>query len=475
MYLLLWWWLMLKSVADELRNCNFGDKRLTKRAMSLGDSVSQNPEYSINAACGSFSASKAAYRFFQNKKVNPTSILSGHLQETLIRSAAIASKILVIQDTTDLIYTKYPSIQGLGHRLKSNASFSDSVKGILLHSSLAVTFEGVPLGILKQTFFTYDEMREKRQQDSVNIRGINKKLPIDKKASFRWVDHFIETNKSLKSIESEIIHVADREGDVYEFLQAVNDEKSHLVIRSNANRRTHEGPAFHDASTIEKKLKDSPILGKTEVSVDGKPVSCIVKSVTTLLKPPARSGEAKCMILQPLSIGVVEVKEEGNSSDPIHWRLLTTLSIKNFDEVVNVISIYKQRWSIECFHRILKSGFGVEEARLGTRQRLENLASLLSVVSWHIFWLFQFGRKIPDLAAKEIFDPLAIQVLQTSAKKLKITPGSNLNIGEALLIVARLGGFLGRKGDGLPGMISIWRGWRCLHERIEFMEALTCG
>jgi hypothetical protein len=96
-------------------------------------------------------------------------------------------------------------------------------------------------------------------------------------------------------------------------------------------------------------------------------------------------------------------------------------------------------------------------------------------VSWHIFWLFQFGRKIPNLEASKVFTPLAIEVLTVSAKKLRIKTTVPLSIGNAIGISARLGGFLGRKGDGDPGMISIWRGWRNLQERIEFMEALTCG
>jgi len=100
---------------------------------------------------------------------------------------------------------------------------------------------------------------------------------------------------------------------------------------------------------------------------------------------------------------------------------------------------------------------------------------MLSIVSWHIFCLYQFGRKTPSIEASRVFDKITIKVLKTSAKKLKINTGPILSIGKAVLIIARLGGFLGRRGDGEPGMISIWRGWRCLHERIEFMEALTCG
>ena len=187
-------------LSDELRNCDFGDKRLTQRVMSLADTISENPECSINAACGSFAASKAAYRFFQNAKVNPKAILNGHSVSAYSRIAACAGRILIVQDTTDLIYTQFPSVQGLGQRLQAREGFKGGVNGILLHSSLALSAEGVPLGLLKQTFFTYDQIKENRGQDEVNVRGLNKKIPIDQKASFRWIDHLTETNETLSSM-----------------------------------------------------------------------------------------------------------------------------------------------------------------------------------------------------------------------------------------------------------------------------------
>lgn len=462
-------------LSSEFKSCDFGDKRLTDRVISLATSISENPECSINAASGSFAASKAAYRFFQNEKVNPATILSKHGENTLERAKSCHSRVLVVQDTTDLIYTQFPSIQDLGQRLKAREGYKVGVSGLLLHSSFVVSAEGVPLGVLKQTFYTYDEVRERRGQSAVNVAGLNKKIPIEQKVSHRWIHHLSETSRVLADTSSQVVHVADREADIYEFLQAACDHDCHYVVRSSWNRRTHEGSSFHAASTIEEKLANVSAEGKITLVIEREPVDFCIKKVNILLKPPQRSSEAKSMDLVPLRVGVVDIQQVDCAADAIHWRLLTNLPIESIDEVVEVISIYKQRWSIECFHRILKSGFGVEKARLANRKRIERLASLLSVVSWHIFWLFQFGRKMPNLEASKVFSPLAVEVLKVSAKKLKIKTSSLLSIGNAVGIIAQLGGFLGRKGDGEPGMMTIWRGWRNLHERIEFMEALTCG
>lgn len=465
---------MLGSLAYEFEGCEFGDKRLTRRVTNLADSLSENPELSINAACGSFAASKAAYRFLQNQKVTPAQIMKGHLQNTRDRIADCHSRILIVQDTTDLIYTQFPSIQDLGTRLRSEKGYKNDVSGIMLHTSFAVSAEGIPLGILKQTTFTNDEIREKRGQNEVCVRGINKSIPIEQKGSYRWIDHLTTANQSVGSFGSNIVHVADRECDIYEFLQAACDQNSCFVVRSSSNRRTHEG-TVRNSSTIDEKIAESTDLGLIAIKSNGREVTCRIRAITTQLRPPQRNGKAKSMDLQPLFIGVVDIKEDSCEADPIHWRLLTNLPVATFENALEIANIYRQRWSIECFHRIIKSGFGIEEARLGNRQRLENLLSMLSIVSWHIFWLYQFGRKTPSIEASRVFDKTTIEVLKTSAKKLKICTGPVLSIGTAILIIAKLGGFLGRRVDGEPGMISIWRGWRCLHERIEFMEALTCG
>lgn len=425
----------------------------------------------LHVAC--FAASKAAYRFLQNHKVNGQ-IMKGHLQKTKDRIGGTRSRVLIIQDTTDLIYTKFPSIQDLGVKLRSRPGYKSDVCGLMVHSSFAVTSDGIPLGILKQTTFTYDEIREKRGQGEVFVPDISKDLPIEQKASHRWIDHLTATNQETIPCGSEIIHVADRECDIYEFLQAASDQKSSFVVRSCFSRRTYEGKV-RDSSTIDEKLGAAPDLGTIEIKSDGKEIRCRIRAITTQLRPPQRRGNAKSMELKPLTVGVVDVKQVSCESQPVHWRLLTNLHCSTFEEALDIANIYRQRWSIECFHRILKSGFGVEEARLGNRQRLENLTSILSIVSWHIFWLYQFGRKIPLMEASKVFDPVTIAVLKTSAKKLKVTVEANLSIGKAVQIIARLGGFLGRRGDGEPGMMNIWRGWRCLHERLEFMEALTCG
>ena len=461
------------SVAQELRGCDFGDKRLTKRAVSLGVSLSNHPEASINAACGSHDESKAAYRFFRNESVTPRSILESHTAKCIERMKICKSDVLLVQDTTNLDYTSFSSIEGLGNQQKKEGYLS-ATKGMMLHNSLAVTKDGVPLGLLKQSFFTYEDYREKRAQKKSSPKGTHKNTPIEKKKSFRWIEHFEETHELSKELSTRVIHVADRECDIFEFLQRVQSKRRCYVVRSAWNRKPREGARCRDTDTLAGKLSKSGVLGSIRVLKDSKSIECEIKVTSVSLHPPQRLPGAQTTPLDPLQVNVVEAKGECGKVK-LNWRLLTNLDCRNLSDAIEVIDIYKNRWCVESFHRVLKSGFRVENARLGDRSRLEKFASLVSVVSWFIFFSYHLGRQFPELDAKHFFSREAIKVLRISAKRLKVSTGKTLSLKGAIFILARLGGFIGRKSDGEPGMKSIWRGWYSLQERMEFLEDQTCG
>jgi len=465
----------LGTIVDEFASCDFGDKRLDSRLKSIAKTFSENPELSIHAACGSASESKGAYRFLQNEKITPGKILESHVEATLDRIAAFSGDILIVQDTTDLIYTQFPSIEGLGEHQKGEG-YKDGVKGLHLHNSIAVSKCGVPLGVMKQSFYTNEDYREKQGRKIINERGSGKKIPFEMKKSFRWVEHFRATQNLIEPIASasRIIHVADRECDIYEFLQAVDSEGCLFVVRSSSNRMTRESFEVKNLQSIDMKLDQAKSYGTVNVNKDGKSIKCSVKSIQTILQYPQRTPEAKSKPLSPMEMFIVEIKST-NASESLHWRLLTNIDCLSFEGALDIAGIYKKRWPVECFHRILKSGFNVEKARLGDRQRIENLTSILSVAAWHIYWLYQFGRTKPQTSAKKIMNTETLTVLRISSKKLKVRLNSNATIGQAVLALAKLGGFAARKNDGPPGMINIWRGWRKLHERLTFMEEMSCG
>ena len=132
-------------------------------------------------------------------------------------------------------------------RITSAAEMKNGVSGILVHNTIASTESGLFIGILKQSYHTYEDSTETRGQKNRNQQGVNKRFPIEKKASIRWIDH-VETASPLYNKGKQIIRVADREADIYEFLTIVNEQKHDFVIRSQMDRRTFS--TYVDDTTI---------------------------------------------------------------------------------------------------------------------------------------------------------------------------------------------------------------------------------
>lgn len=464
---------MNSAISEEFVDLHLGDKRLNARAIKVAEAIAAHPTLSINAACGSFMDSKAAYRFFDNEKVSNSKILCSHRKQTLNRARNESNPVLVVQDTTDLIYTGKSSISGVGKVIK-NPGFKEPVTGIKLHNSLLLSSEGVPLGIVEQKPYIYEDYKISRGQTSSG-KGMNKKYPIEQKSSYRWIESARESSVFLKDkkIDTPIIHVADREGDIYEFLQEIFDLDDNFVIRSMSDRRTI---IKNRTSTLSKSLNQSDPIGNIMITKEGVKHICKVKIAKIRLKPPQRLPQEKSIKLRELEVVVVDVKEDGRKKNPLHWRLLTNLSVFTFEEALQVVEHYEKRWTIECFHRILKSGYGIEKTRLSSRSKIEAFAAIISIVSWHIFWLYKLSRECPKTQAQTFFDDLTLNVIFISAKKLKIRINKDKPLlSDTVLVIAKLGGYLNRKSDPPPGMQVLWQGWKNLIERIEFMEEMSYG
>ena len=189
------------------------------------------------------------------------------------------------------------------------------------------------------------------------------------------------------------------------------------MVRSSPNRRTLEGPSKKDTSAIQSHLEKTKPSAEVRIRKGNKVYKCDFKSTTVILADPQRHPAASSNVLTHQKINLVEVRSKSRTGEGPHWRLLTNLEIDSCDDVLRVIEIFRSRWFIEYFHRVLKSGFGVEKSRLSTRTRLENMASVMSVASWYIFWLYNFGRTaIPNAVANAIFSEDAILEAKVSFK-----------------------------------------------------------
>ena len=154
---------------------------------------------------------------------------------------------------------------------------------------------------------------------------------------------------------------------------------------------------------------------------------------------------------------------------PIEWVLYTSLPVNSFDDAWTVIGYYEARWLIEEYHKALKSGCRVEDRQLKTKDRLEAMFGLMSIEAIRLLQLKMVARIEPDRPAEHVVPQLWI-VMLVAVRKLRRRSAATLTVGQFYRELAKLGGFIGRKGDGQPGWITVWRGWEKLHLMVRGSE-----
>lgn len=444
---------------QELSQVDLGDERLNKRLMKIVEDFTENPESSVPQACGNWAATKAAYEFWKNPKVKASSIIDGHVESIKQRFLG-QDTILAIQDTTDLNYTAHPSTEGLGHL------DHPSISGLKVHSCLAVSTQGVPQGLLYQKTWARDRKTKGKKHQ-------RKKLPTKDKESQRWLD----TQKSVEEVipdDIRMITVADREADIYDLFALPRRENSELLIRMEYNRRVE-----HESKYLWSSVRQSPILGAVTVEVGRRGDQAPRESTVTvriaqlsICAPQNRKGH-KALKSIPVYLVLAEEESAPSGVEPLCWLLLVTFSVTTFEEAVMCIRYYSYRWLIERYHFVLKSGCGMEKLQLESADRLHRALATFSIVSWRLLWITYEARTNPDSPCDRILDTYEWQSLYCMTFKTSELPENVPSLKEAVLWIAKLGGFLGRKRDGEPGVKTIWRGLRKLSNIWETWEFLS--
>jgi hypothetical protein len=438
---------------EEFSKVRLKDKRLNQRCQKVAEALEQQSTEPINQACEDWADTKAAYRFFDNPKVTPDQILSPHYQRTVKRMKSYPL-VLAVQDTSFLNYTHHPQTEGLGEI----GTKAQNQRGFGMHSTLAVTPEGLPLGLLTQQFFQRPIGAASRTASE------NQKLPIEEKESYRWIEAF-EQVIALTPEEVQVVTVCDREADIYEMFVAAKEEEAGLLVRANTDRRLDE-----EAKYLWAKVESQSEAGTFTVDIVGndkrkaRQATVSVRFCTVKLRPTWRPQKKK---LPPVTLTAVLVREDDPPADikePIEWMLLTNTTVKNFRQATQVIAWYCCRWQIEVFLKVIKSGCRVEDCRLQTAGRLQNYIALMSVVAWRLQWLTYINRTNPQASCTAVLTTIEWQALYMRIHKTSVLPNSPPSTYQAIRWIAQLGGFLGRKSDGEPGIVAVWRGWQRLQD-----------
>lgn len=453
---------------SEFAPARLGDPRRSARLVKLASSLARSPGGTLPQALPRWADLKAAYRLLSQPRVTYLGILAPHWART--RAACQQpGEYLLIEDTTELDYTDHPATAELAPIGNGRG------RGLRLHTTLAVRVEqwtgdhrpeGLVVGLFGQQCTHEEQPAPKKEKRGQRLQRARR--------SQRWAAVLIGVGPPPAA--SRWIYVADRESDFYEPIQRCRQQGVDFIIRAYQDRRLAGG-----GGRLRQALARAPVLGNLKIELrarGGQPARTArveVRHLRAELSGPWRPGGG-----QPdFAAHVVEVCEVDPPAgvEPLHWTLLTSLSGATWEEACRIVGRYSARWWIEEYHKALKTGAGVEDSQLEHARRLESLVAVLAVVAVRLLsakWLARVRADEPMPEAE--VGPEALAILQAKLG----APRGGWTRQNVLIAIARLGGFLARRGDGWPGWQTIWRGWHRLRWMCEGLQTLsttpkTCG
>jgi len=446
---------MQEWAAEEIDTSVFLDKRHGQRLVTILETMEKGAEKGIPQASRSKAEMHGTYRFFGNERIKPEEILRSHQGSVLERMRG-QEVVLAIQDTTDIDYSGLKGTTGLGPTCQVAAC-----RGIKVQTCLAVGGNGEPLGVLHQYTWIRQEKEgietEEQEKTKEELKASKSHRKIEDKESYRWIK-VMEAVAGVVEESIPVVHVADREADLFDLFERERPENHDLLIRAAQNRKVKG-----EQRKLFGVLEQAPVVGQKTLTLERNPrrpsreATLQIRTARVTLEVPQSYPDR--LTRQPVSLNglLVEEKNPPSYESRVRWVLLTTLPIETEEQAWEIVRWYSLRWQIERFHYTLKSGLGVEKLQLETSNRLLRALATYSIVAWRLMALTSAVRLTPEAPAQTVLSPQEVQLLQQKfdfGRRSRKPP----TLQEAMIWVARLGGFLARKGDGLPGLKTLWRG-----------------
>jgi Transposase DNA-binding/Transposase Tn5 dimerisation domain len=432
---------------------DLGDKRLNARAARILQAALDHPGESIPRAAGDRAATDATYQFLDNPRVHRADLDNAHVQATRQRLAETSGPILLPQDTSDFDFTSPARARTLG-QLAHAKHF-----GFFVHSALALRADGLPLGLLHQQIW----MRSPAQRGK---RAQRRNKATADKESQRWIDTEAACVAGLPA-DRLVVTLGDREADFYDLFAVVRRPLQHVLVRAKARRRI-----VGTKELLGVAVRQRPSVGPLTVAVPRRGQQAARQALLTVrygtfaLQAPSTHPQRKQLAPLPLQAVLVEEEQPPPGVAPLRWLLLTTLPVESFADAAQVVRWYCLRWRIERYHYTLKSGCQVEELQLETAERLQRALALYSMVATRLLYLRYQAELDEEAAGLTVVNAEEWEVLWRHFQPGQALPREVPGVGVIVRWIARLGGFLARKGDGAPGVKVLWRGLRQLHAMV---------
>ena len=425
---------MTSWVDVELANLDLGDTRRNKRIRQMVATMADTPAGQITQAFFTRAESEAAYRVCSSEHTDVVAIRAA-VRKACVGRIAGHPLILAVQDTTVFNFSKHPATLGLG------PIGYGQLAGFLLHSALAVSADGVPLGLLEQETWARELGKSKSPCDQ---------RAIAEKESNRWLNHQRSIQAAVPA-GTRVVTVADREADIIDLFALPLAEDCDLLIRANYDRCVDVQEKHLRAAVAAADVAGTYTVQLTR-RPDRKPREAhltIRYRRVTLQVPQKRKSDPK---LHPVPVTAILVKEldPPKGEKAVNWLLLTTLPITDFDAARECVRYYTLRWLIERYHFTLKSCCQFEDSQLHTRAGLERLLALHCIVAWRLLWITYASRTAEELPCTVAYTTLEWQLLWRSQRGDEPLPATPPTLKQAVHWTAALGSFSSSKGE--PGV-----------------------
>lgn len=464
------------SLSEEM-DIPLGDPRRTKRAQKIIEAFEKNPEKSFPDIFMDDSDLEAFYRFIDNVYVSVNELLGAHKRLTALRSQTLG-KVLVIHDTTEM---SFPLNEG--HLRKHLCKISSKRQGFWVHTALVVSADGLraPLGVIGLRPYAH----EKGLHDKEALRFWGLEYGLMDRESDRWLETVETTQESLKEVK-EVIHVMDREGDIYGLMASMHLKNQRFVIRASHDRIL-EGESSEPVTRLFDILEHTPVVATRMVDLTartdgnrppqarqrfparGKRAAVLSFRAITIQMPKPQNQPHLKGLPASIPVNVIEAVEVEvpPGETPVRWLLLTTEPIDTLENILLAVDIYRSRWLIEEFFKAVGTGCGYNNRQLESAQHLLIALALTIPVAWKLLVLRHLERQCPEAPAELLLSEPEIYILKHANPKHRWSPIPT--IGEALQAIAKLGGHL--KSNGRPGWLTISRGYQELWNRVAGWNA----
>jgi Transposase DNA-binding len=434
-------------VRGEFAGIDLGDKRRESRSAFIADRLSAFPEASLPDAMRHRANLEGLYRHLNSEEVSMDELLVPHKGRTVERGLA-ARVAFAVADSTSYTFTGDAVRDGLG-------PVNESDQGFLAHVTLLISADGTrtPLGVIDVETWVRSKEDEKVEKESA-----------------RWGRSMLRAAKTADGVS--LIHVADRESDIYELLVKLTAEEERFILRAAQDRGVIPLNA-EDATRLFEAARTSPPKYAVDVPISARKskgnanqdkIFPVRRSRTALLSFAALTVELKrplrAMAKLPatLKVNVVHVfeLEPPAGEPPVEWLLLTSEPVSTPEEIAFVVDGYRTRWVIEEFFKATKTGCAFESKQLESYDTLTNLLAYVLVIAYALILMRTLSRTGREEPADAVLSPAQIKILHALDKNVPAKP----TVRTALLAIAGLGGHLKNNGD--PGWRTLSKGWRKL-------------